>query len=171
MSVENMVLLGTNSNDDWKKMFDDLYNEVLENRSKQKSPLCLWENCVETNTFEDVEDLYRHCKSHIDYIDTSVIAPIDRCYKCKWRECKKSYTKLKLLDIHLRERTGNIQRKFLEVFLSDQAKALSTDSRQMRWHPAVIKWCLRIYLKSHKLYDDLRNSGGLKLPSGRTLSD
>ena len=25
--------------------------------------------------------------------------------------------------------------------------------------------------KSHKLYDDLRNSGGLKLPSGRTLSD
>ena len=40
----------------------------------------------------------------------------------------------------------------------------------MRWHPMVIKWCLRIYLKSHGLYEDLRNSGGLKLPSGRTLS-
>ena len=34
----------------------------------------------------------------------------------------------------------------------------------------VIKWCLRIYLKSHSLYDDLWHSGGLKLPGGRTLS-
>ena len=41
----------------------------------------------------------------------------------------------------------------------------------MRWHPLVIKWCLRIYFKSHGLHKDLRNSGGLKLPSGRLLSD
>ena len=41
----------------------------------------------------------------------------------------------------------------------------------MRWHPLVIKWCLRIYIKSHGLYEDIRNSGGLKLPSGRLLSD
>ena len=41
----------------------------------------------------------------------------------------------------------------------------------MRWHPLVIKWRLRIYIKSHGLYEDLRNSGGLKLPSGRTLCD
>ncbi len=34
----------------------------------------------------------------------------------------------------------------------------------------MIKWCLRIYLKSHSLYDDLWHSGGLKLPGGRTLS-
>ena len=118
-----------------------------------------------------MEDLYRHCKSHIEHVDTSIIGPINRCYTCKWRECKKSYKKRKLLENHLREHTGNIQDKSLEVLLSDQAKALSTESRKMRWHPAVIKWCLRVYLKSHKLYDDLRNSGGLKLPSGRTLSD
>lgn len=41
----------------------------------------------------------------------------------------------------------------------------------MRWHPLVLKWCLRIYSKSHSIYDDLRSSGFLKLPSGRTLSD
>ncbi len=91
MSVKNMVKVGTNSNDDLKKMFDNLYNGVVENRSKQKSPVCLWENCVETNVFEDVEDLYRHCKSHVEHVDTSIIAPIDRCYKCKWSGCKKSY--------------------------------------------------------------------------------
>lgn len=44
-------------------------------------------------------------------------------------------------------------------------------SRQMRWHPLVLKWCLRIYSKSHSIYTDLRESGFLKLPSGRTLSD
>ena len=60
---------------------------------------------------------------------------------------------------------------FLEILLCDQAKAIAMECRQMRWHPAVIRWCLRNYLKSHKLYEDLPNSGGLKLPSGRTLSD
>ena len=59
----------------------------------------------------------------------------------------------------------------LEILLRDQATALNTEAKQMRWHTLVIRWCLRIYIKSHKLYDDLRNSGGLKLPSGRTLSD
>ena len=34
-----------------------------------------------------------------------------------------------------------------------------------------MRWCLCIYLKSHKLYEDLHNSGGLKLPSRRTLSN
>lgn len=34
-----------------------------------------------------------------------------------------------------------------------------------------MKWCVRIYIKSHSLYEDFRNSGGLKLLSGRTLSD
>jgi hypothetical protein len=71
----------------------------------------------------------------------------------------------------LREHTGRLNDDFLEVLLSDQAKASNTSSRQMRWNPLVIKWCLRIYIKSHGLYEDLRNSGGLKLPSGRLLSD
>jgi hypothetical protein len=171
LSVQNMVQVGPNSNDDLSKMFNDLYNGLQENKAKQKSPVCLWENCMETNIFEDVEELYRHCKSHIEHLDTTTIAPIERSYTCKWRGCSKSYKKLKLLENHLREHTGSINDSFLEILLSDQAKAISTESRQMRWHPAVIRWCLRIYLKSHKLYNDLRNSGGLKLPSGRTLSD
>ncbi len=54
---------------------------------------------------------------------------------------------------------------FFLTLLKDQAKALNVPSRQMRWHPLVIKWCLQIYSRSHSLYADL------KLPSGRTLSD
>jgi hypothetical protein len=55
--------------------------------------------------------------------------------------------------------------------LKDQVKALNVPARQMRWHELVIKWCLRVYAKSHHTYEDLRDSGLLKLPSGRTLSD
>ena len=75
------------------------------------------------------------------------------------------------MENHIREHTGSLNDEFLQTLLSDQGKAMTTNAKQMRWHPLVIKWYLRIYIKSHSLYEDLRNSGGLKLPSGRTLSD
>ena len=83
----------------------------------------------------------------------------------------KSYLKLNLLENHIREHTGRVNDEFLETLLSDQGKAMTTIPKQIRWHPLVIKWCFRISIKSHSLYEDKRNSGGLKLPSGRTLSD
>lgn len=166
---EKMVNVGPNSNEDLKRMFVELQSGLDENRMKFKKPVCQWDGCHAAR-FENVEELYRHCKIHVDRIDTGVVPPIQRCYNCKWNGCKKQYAKLKLLENHIREHTGSLNEEFLEILLSDQAKAIKTESRQMRWHPIVIKWCLRIYLKSHRLYDDLRHSGGLKLPSGRTLS-
>ena len=50
----------------------------------------------------------------------------------------------------------------------DQTKALVTPSKRMRWHPMVIKFCLSNYT-SERNYEQLRNSGFLKLPSGRLL--
>lgn len=46
-----------------------------------------------------------------------------------------------------------------------------TDSRQMRWHPMMIKWCLNLKLLSSSAYHSLRTSGFIKLPSERTLRD
>lgn len=60
---------------------------------------------------------------------------------------------------------------FFEILLKDQAKALNTEARQMRWHPLIIRWCLRLYNKSHSAYNSLQGSGFLRLPTGRTLSD
>ena len=71
----------------------------------------------------------------------------------------------------MREHTGSSRDQFLPVLLNDQAKALTVPKRQMRWHPLIIKWCLRMFTKSHAAYDDLRESGFLNLPSGRLLSD
>ena len=165
-----MMAVGPKSDGDLKHMFNELYAGLERNREKRTKPVCLWESC-KSPIFENVEEMFVHCKSHIERIDTKVTAPIDRIYFCKWMGCSKHYSKLKLLENHLREHTGNLNDEFLEILLRDQAKAISTEAKQMRWHPLVIKWCLRIYIKSHRLYEDLRNSGGLKLPSGRTLSD
>ena len=49
----------------------------------------------------------------------------------------------------LRDHTREISDNFLELLLKNQAKALSVNSRQVRWHPLNIKWCLRLCTKSH----------------------
>ena len=47
--------------------------------------------------------------------------------------------------------------------------AMIKDSRQMRWHPVMIRWCLNLKLLSTSAYHSLRTSGFMKLPSERTL--
>ena len=62
--------------------------------------------------------------------------------------------------------------KFKEIFWQQQLKAASLkDSRSMRWHPAVIRWCLYLHHRSSGCYSTLRNSGVIRLPSERTLKD
>ena len=61
---------------------------------------------------------------------------------------------------------------FRRFFWQQQMQALSCkDSRQIRWHPLMIKWCLNMKLHSTSAYTAMRNSGFLKLPSERTLRD
>ena len=61
---------------------------------------------------------------------------------------------------------------FQKIFWKQQALASSNeDSRGMRWHPLMIKWC--IYLRAHSqgAYETLRQSKCIQLPSQRTLRD
>ena len=61
---------------------------------------------------------------------------------------------------------------FRRLFWDQQLKATQLkDSRQMRWHPCMIRWCLNLKLLSSSSYHSLRTSGFIKLPSERTLSD
>jgi len=59
---------------------------------------------------------------------------------------------------------------FQSIFLQEQIKynQLKTKS-SMRWHPAIIRWCLFIHSRSAKAYDGMRSY--LNLPSSRTLYD
>jgi len=49
---------------------------------------------------------------------------------------------------------------FMKIFWDQQLKAASLGStHQMRWHPAVIRWCLYLHHCSSGCYKTLRNSG------------
>ena len=57
------------------------------------------------------------------------------------------------------------------LFWEQQREALRSSSRQMRWHPTMIKWCLNIKLRSSAAYEAIRDSGFISLPSSCTLQD
>ena len=97
--------------------------------------------------------------------------PSDRLYKCEWNSCKKDFKEIKHLHSHMRDHSGSQSDSFFQILLNDQAKALSQPSTSMRWHPLIIKWCLRTWSKSHSIYNEIRDSNFFKLPSGRTLND
>ena len=59
---------------------------------------------------------------------------------------------------------------FAIVFWDEQLKATSvSDPRQVRWHSAVIKWCLNLKMLSSSFYHALSCTGFI--PSERTLLD
>ncbi len=61
---------------------------------------------------------------------------------------------------------------FQSIFWEQQKKGLAlSNSRGMRWHPLMIKWCLYLRHQSSKAYELIRDSGVIKLPSQRTLRD
>ena len=61
---------------------------------------------------------------------------------------------------------------FQRLFWSQQETASSLkNSKSMRWHPLIYKWCLYLRHLSGKAYELLRSSGCIKLPSQRTLHD
>ena len=62
------------------------------------------------------------------------------------------------------EQTPSIHEQFTEgsfkrLFWEQQRQALINNSRQMRWHPTMIKWCLNIKLHSTAVYEAIRDSG------------
>ncbi|XP_052130987.1 uncharacterized protein LOC127751445 isoform X2 [Frankliniella occidentalis] len=58
------------------------------------------------------------------------------------------------------------------VFLQQQVKASQKKNMVgMRWHPTMIRFALAIHLTSPAAYELMRDTGMLKLPSGRTLFD
>lgn len=61
---------------------------------------------------------------------------------------------------------------FKSLFWKQQSLSFSCkNSRSMKWHPIMIRFCLYLYHKSSSAYELLRKSGVVRLPSGRTLRD
>lgn len=61
---------------------------------------------------------------------------------------------------------------FKSIFWEQQLEAQKIKNKRMiRWHPALIKWCLHLKFLSSGAYRALRSSPLLVLPSERTLFD
>ena len=60
---------------------------------------------------------------------------------------------------------------FMQLFWQQQKKAFERSSTGVKYHPMIIRFCLSLQAKSASCYEELRNSGILKLPSQRTLRD
>ena len=56
------------------------------------------------------------------------------------------------------------------IFLESQLNAVQKQRKTVRWHPAIIKWCIFLCNKSSSAYKTLRSSC-ISLPSQRTLKD
>ena len=166
-----MSTVGSNTDSDFRNLFLQLYKGLGKIVEKHDNNTCYWDFCQSENEFKSPELLLQHINDvHIKTFND--VAPCNRQYACEWLGCNKHFGKKKLLKNHVAiEHTGSECDTFFITLLNDQAKALNTPSRQMRWHPLILKWCLRMYSKSHSVYSELRESGFLKLPSGRTLSD
>ena len=53
--------------------------------------------------------------------------------------------------------------------LWDQQREAMKKCKQMRWHPAIIRWCIALHSKSCSAYNLLRESGFVRLPHPNTL--
>ena len=159
----------SNDDDDLRDMFYNLKNGLQNITEKVNNPTYYWNGC-NAGTFNSLSDLLKYVDSeHAFQEDQSASALIDKKYKCKWDKCHVEFQKKTLLQNHLRKQhTGQESDIFIKYLIQDQAKALVTPSKQMRWHPLVIKYCLANY-RSQSSYDQLSKSSFLKLPLGRLL--
>lgn len=71
-----------------------------------------------------------------------------------------------------KEKVESQDNQFCKLFWEQQLKAKSVKGKQgMRWHPAIIRWCLYMHHRSSGAYTTLQKSGIISMPSERTLRD
>ena len=71
-----MTTVGPKTNNDLHRMFEKMYNGILETKNHLQNPVCKWEEC--NQSFDNVELLYSHTKQHVEKVDTVEIAPVER---------------------------------------------------------------------------------------------
>ena len=73
-------------------------------------------------------------------------------------------------DNHHQISTNYEHNSFQRLFWESQFSTINTPKKLVRWHPAIIKWCIFLRHKSASAYETLRSSC-INLPSQRTLRD
>ena len=159
--------LHTDDNDNMTKMFKTLQNGLTSIDERRNNPKCKWSDCVEK--FATISELHEHCVT-VHAHNSGGDAPIQRQYQCQWSGCtREAFNNHAHLARHLHDHTGREEDSFLQVLIEDQAKSLTCNKFNMRWHPAVIRWCLQQHARSSAGYEEKRQAGFLRLPTSRML--
>ncbi len=165
---QSMQQLSPPDNKALTTMFHALHEGVAALQARMDHPICKWHGCK--RSFDDVKRLHEHSRSHVKNMGGQT--PHEHSYKCQWEACSvKPFRKAEHLTVHLYSHTGREDDRFLHILLGDQAKCLNGPKAQMRWHPAVIRWCLQMHARSKAGYEDMRSAGFLQLPTARTLQE
>jgi hypothetical protein len=74
------------------------------------------------------------------------------------------------IDSSPQQRPKAVDSEVMQVLWEEQRKRISSGFKKgFQWHPKIIRVCLQLYSRSRGNYEQLRNTGMLVLPSGRTL--
>ena len=162
-----MERLHCEDEDNLTAMFQDLKDRVKLIEEKVNNPVCKWAGCG--LSFKTIDELHEHCAT-VHANNSSGNGPAERTYKCQWIQCtRQAFRQHAHLCSHLYEHTGREEDAFLLLLIQDQAKCLTRPKANMRWHPAVIRWCLQQHARSTSAYEEMRQAGFLRLPTSRTL--
>ena len=144
---------------------------------------------------EDISDSSSH--ANVRYMNTpekkQIIAKLKKRAKSAEVELQKLKVKVRELTQNqgqiidgafhddlfgiMQENNEEVKKKYPEgsfqrLFWEEQINAARVkNSRQIRWHPLIIRWCLNLKLLSSAAYHATRTAEFIKLPSERTLHD
>ena len=95
---------------------------------------------------------------------------IVKTLSAKSLDCDKQLDELCCKTV--RDNLGSCDEESVQrLFLDEQLRANQGKVTGRRWHPTTIRWCLVLHAKSKSAYRYLSESGFIKLPTERTLSD
>ena len=137
----------------------------LTHRLDYMNPNMLRERCL--NSRDEIRGLKRRINVLVEQIHTD-------CTKNGIElEDGLSTSFVKIMQDNKNAALQNFQEGSIQHLLWQQQLEAATqiDSRQMRWHPILLRWCIALHAKSPSAYKMMKNSKILTLPCENTLRD
>lgn len=144
-----------------------LYDQLVQKQpceAKKIHPKTPLSTLSRVSLIKEVKDGRQKLK-HLDALVTKMKAEVSR----KGVELNSDLTEG--LSSVLNQDQHFANNELLQLFWSEQKKALSRSPKGMRWHPMMIRFAIYLHYQSPRCYEALRDTGVLHLPNKSTLRD
>ena len=104
---ETMSTVGTDTNSDFRSLFQQLYSGLSKVKEKHDHNNRYWKDCNDETEFKSKDLLMNHVRTcHLEALIDE--APIGRQYMCDWLSCTRMFRKKHLLENHIVEHIGRV---------------------------------------------------------------